>query len=436
MAYLMLRRALGATAVALALAALAIGFDFRHASAAGVVGNGTPASCTGAAFAAAMSGGGNVTFNCGPNPVTIVVTTSVLSSGQSANVNGAGRITLDGSGNVQLFLVTGGGDLTLRNISLNQGTFGSGGALFVDTGGKLLLDNVTVANSLADGTGNGGALLNRGTATISDSSFESNRANSEGGAIYSGTGSILVISGTNFSNNQAIDPVGTNANGGAVYFAGSQLNVDGVLFRRNTAERRGGALYVAGGQTTVVNTTFTDNKATGGGGLFAAANADIVNATFFRNHADNAGGIWRFSGVVSIRNTVVALSDNVAETFPSLECDGPTLLSNGNNLVSDTTCVDGANPTDQRGDGSTELDPKLGPLQDNGGPTFSILPQLGSPLIDTGSNTNCPATDQRGVLRPFGSACEIGATEYAPGVVPPPQPGPIEIYLPTVLREE
>jgi hypothetical protein len=74
----------------------------------------------------------------------------------------------------------------------------------------------------------------------------------------------------------------------------------------------------------------------------------------------------------------------------------------------------------------------LGQLQDNGGPTLSMLPLKGSPAIDGGTNAGCPATDQRGYARPVGTTCDVGATEY--GAAPPAVDYPV--YLPLVMAGE
>jgi hypothetical protein len=60
---------------------------------------------------------------------------------------------------------------------------------------------------------------------------------------------------------------------------------------------------------------------------------------------------------------------------------------------------------------SSPIDPRLGPLVDNGGPTRTHALLLGSPAIDAASTPDCPTTDQRGVLRPQGAACDIGSYE-------------------------
>ena len=103
------------------------------------------------------------------------------------------------------------------------------------------------------------------------------------------------------------------------------------------------------------------------------------------------------SGSITFLNTIVANNNSAGAP----ECDGSpsNLFSNGYSLDSDNTCdIVNANPT-------------LGPLQDNGGPTFTHELLAGSPAIDAGTNTGCPATDQRGVARPIKVTCDMGAYE-------------------------
>ena len=89
------------------------------------------------------------------------------------------------------------------------------------------------------------------------------------------------------------------------------------------------------------------------------------------------------------------------------ECAGApaALISNGYNLSSDASC-DFTNTGD-----IVNTDPLLGPLQDNTGPTFTHELLGGSPAVDAGTNIGCPATDQRGIARPIGASCDIGAYE-------------------------
>jgi hypothetical protein len=117
-------------------------------------------------------------------------------------------------------------------------------------------------------------------------------------------------------------------------------------------------------------------------------------------------------GSITLHNTIISNSPVGGN------CSG-IMTSQGYNLDSGNTCGLA---------GSTDLsntDPKIGPLQDNGGPTFTHALLSGSPAIDQGDNTNCPATDQRGVSRPKGSSCDIGAYE---------NDSSIYIFLPLIIK--
>jgi hypothetical protein len=129
------------------------------------------------------------------------------------------------------------------------------------------------------------------------------------------------------------------------------------------------------------------------------------------NFATDGGGIYVDDGDVTLKNSIV--SNNSGGDF-----GGASITSLGYNLDSDGTGV-----LSGPGDFSN-TDPLLGPLTDNGGPTFTHALLAGSPAIDTGDPTDFPHTDQRGINRPVdgdgdGTAtCDIGAYEYEPAVEP------------------
>src|SRR5436305_1450793 len=124
--------------IGLLLSALALAVAPGVAFAAGVVGTGTPASCTDAALGTALAGGGNVTFNCGANPVTIVVSVHDISS--ITSVDGGGKVTLSGNNANRIFCVRSGGSLSLANITLadSSGSPACGG---VSGGGAVAVDS-------------------------------------------------------------------------------------------------------------------------------------------------------------------------------------------------------------------------------------------------------------------------------------------------------
>jgi hypothetical protein len=156
---------------------------------------------------------------------------------------------------------------------------------------------------------------------------------------------------------------------------GSDVNLGGGIFNRSTL--------------VLKSSTVSNNVASGG------------------NHSDG-GGINNSSGTTELQNSILAV--NTSSTAP--DCAG-TIGSQGYNLVGDNTgCTFSQTTGDQMGAGTTAIDPKLGPLQDNGGPTLTQALRLDSPAIDSGGASGCLATDQRGVARPEGVACDIGAYEF------------------------
>ncbi|MBK8048600.1 MAG: hypothetical protein IPK16_16655 [Anaerolineales bacterium] len=395
------------------------GFAFwpQSAHAAGVVGDGTPGSCTDATFQVAAAGGGKVTFACGAAPKTIEVSTWVVSA--TTTIDGGDSVTLDGRDLNQIFLVLGGGNLTLQDIQLARGNFSNGGAIFNATGGKVTLRGVDIYNSVADGGGNdGGAIYNRGTLAVNFSSFNGNQADDEGGAIYN-DGGVVTIVGTNFSNNIANNAgiLVPNGAGGAIASESGSLVLRRVLIRRNTAGSLGGGLYLKNTTVAITNTTVTDNlagrensgdAAQGGGMYLEGGSVSVLNGTIYRNRA-NSGGVFNNGATFTIKNTIVAT--NYADDGQSLtlNCDAAQAThatSAGHNIISDFSCFNPGSTGDQ-----VNTDPLLGPLQANGGPTFSYLPTKNSTAINQGDNNGCPGHDQREVIRPIAIVCDIGATE-------------------------
>jgi hypothetical protein len=142
------------------------------------------------------------------------------------------------------------------------------------------------------------------------------------------------------------------------------------------------------------------NGATGpnglGAGIYNQSSLDLVNCTISTNRV---GG-----GVINASNSVRLLNTLLAANIPA-NCSG-VITDAGHNLSSDGSCT-------FTGAGSmNNVDPKLGSLADNGGPTLTMALLPGSPAIDAGSAVGAPATDQRGVARPQGPGVDIGAFEF------------------------
>jgi hypothetical protein len=189
----------------------------------------------------------------------------------------------------------------------------------------------------------------------------------------------------------------------------------------NTAEYAGGGIFTNWG--TLTNSTVSGNAAEyTGGGIFSYYDVTLTNSTLSGNTTYSVSSGFYGLGLTLTNTTVsgntggTSVIDGYYLTFTNtIMADNGTIIcsaggvSEGYNLVDDTSC-NLTEPTDL-----VVADAMLGPLQDNGGPTetHDLLP--GSPAIDAGS-VDCPPpdTDQRGVARPQGTACDIGAVEYLP----------------------
>jgi hypothetical protein len=374
------------------------------AAAAAVIGTGSAASCqTEAArnaLSAAVAAGGTITFDCGSSLMTMPVNTN--STNKSVIVDGGGLVKLSGENLRQIFFVYGNGDLTLKNISLIDGANFDGAALSVsDSTARATILNSFLTSNDAGGEF-GGAIFNKGTLVVEDSSIGSNSTTQFGGGIFNNNGSVTVRRSTLISN-QARD-------GGAIFHVGGSLLIEESAIRSNTASNYGGGIHIDIGTATVVNTTFYDNRADGGGGIYMRGDGlTVTNSTFNLNRSDIGGALWN-AGILnhtSLKNSILANSRTTDNGSSSLNCDGLTTTSLGRNIVSDNTCVPNPSST---GD-LLSTDPQLEAfLADNGGPTRNFMLLPGSPAIDYG--LGCPDIDQRGIPRPIGVACDVGSVEY------------------------
>ena len=182
--------------VAIAVTAAVLLWPAPALHAGGVVGDGTPGSCDSNAFAAALVGGGSVTFNCGPAAHTILIAEQTISS--NTVVDGNSLITLSGGGSNRLFKVNGGARLTLERITLSDGGgVREGGAILVLQDGDLVLRDSTVRDShvLDEGAQpsyGGGITVRGGTALIENSRILSNTAEHGPGGIDNSDGVVTI----------------------------------------------------------------------------------------------------------------------------------------------------------------------------------------------------------------------------------------------------
>lgn len=233
-------------------------------------------------------------------------------------------------------------------------------------------------------------------ATISDVALVNGLGAGTGGALRGVIGPLR-LERCLIANSHA------SGGGGGIYWDSEGATIDQCTFTGNTSSTEGGGILFPGGQLTISNSTLSGNTASGfGGGVFTFAVVSLFNVTITSNQAsDGGGGLYASDeSMVNMVNTLVA--GNLGE-----DCILLAPLSTDHSLDSDNTCgLTG--PGDLPG-----VNPLLGPLANNGGPTDTHALLAGSPALDAGNNSNCPPTDQRGVTRPQGPACDIGAFELA-----------------------
>ena len=389
---------------------------------AGVVGVGTPASCTTAALAAQIGAGGVVTFDCGgvmsiamDNPVFI------LANNPPTTIDGGGVITLDGTttsypGNLFVISANAGrplANITFRNIRLTNSSAGVNGieGAAIWNSAMVTLDSVVVDNNFGRAIAQGQcAGCAPPTLKVDHSVFAVN----VGGAI-SLSGGTLNVARSTFTSNVA----GSSGVGGAILLWSDGAAVTSASITRNTfsgnSATDGGAILVSslnGGTATIANNTFTGNEVVGpgpvnGSAIFLNAPSILTNNTVARNYSsyDPGGGALYFStgAVTTMQDTLVV--DNVGSNCAFAP---EVAISGGNNMqFGDDSCT-----------GVPVADPLLGPLVSNGGPTMTMALAPGSPAIDAGNNSTCLATDQRDARRADGDVdgsviCDIGAFEFA-----------------------
>ncbi len=262
-----------------------------------------------------------------------------------------------------------------------------------------------------------------GKIIIRNSRFESNRAAGNGGGLFllAYPEDTTLIEKTTIINNEVIKDNRPEAKGGGVFGGLGELTINNTTFANNKAHEQGGGLYVDGPKPIkITNSTFSGNKAqdssnNGKGGGIAIkhwtwdTDAKIVNTTFANNYAGSeAGAIQAGDLNVKVKNSI--FYNNTAGNSQQIKQQtNKQLTDDGNNLQYPNKLANNSNDLKVT-DKITIADPKLGPLQDNGGSTLTHALQESSPAINAGTSTGAPTTDERGYERD--SQPDIGAYEY------------------------
>ena len=308
----------------------------------------------------------------------------------------SGELAISGNNASRVFVITSGNNVTISDVTIQDG-------------------NVT---------SDGGGILNEGTLTLTNSTVSGNTTTQSGGGIFQSGGSVELTDTT-------VDGNTASLRGGGIENKGGALTVTRSTFSNNSTGFNGGGIFQENASSSVelINSTISGNEAQFGGGLQNSGGALIAtNSTITNNTATESsggGGIRTFN---TFGGTTTLVNSIVARNVSGGDCNQAN-VSHGHNLDSDGTCGLGGT-----GDLSN-VDPKLGTLEDNGGPTFTHALLEGSPAIDAGDDSICSNTDQRDFFRPFfAGACDIGAYEFGalPPLTGPPPPTPI----PTITKPD
>jgi hypothetical protein len=369
-----------------------------------------------------------------------------------------------GNGEGGVYSMAGGVDFAEAVVEANGGTgvrvWGSGEARFTQSrlsnndGPGVLTSGATplrIENSLIEGNEvgvygsgmnnriydsairsnrDGGISTDLGSLWVRNSEIRENGGDSSlfGGIRHGGPDSVVIDSST-ISGNRSSGP------GAGILANTNGLSVLGSTISDNSSAGGGGGVYARVFYLEIFNSTISGNLAAGeGGGILFVSRTDgagldlarINNSTIFANGSATGGGLGLGSNRIpfEVGNSIIA-GNSAASDGPDCYDPAGTVVSHGFNLIGDGSgCGSFGPPFDQVGDSTTPLDPLLAPLADNGGPTQTHALLAGSPALDAGSpdpagtsEAACRDVDQRGVPRPQGIGCDIGAFELEPSAI-------------------
>lgn len=411
------------------------------------------------------------------NGGTLYLTGSTLNRNRTSGWNAfgggiyaaSGRVTVDGN-----------------TFSYNQTSSGNGSGIYHYAGWPLVITGSLFLRNQTNGFG--GGVFSFATVFVTNTTFLSNTAGADGGAIHMNNlnGANLQVWDTTFTGNTAGYGGGislsnnaslrltnslftynqgsavyvhgyatieksTFANNSGFYGAGVQVFLGRLHLKESTFVNNlayaGGGVYV-GASTFISNSTFSGNwaKSYGGGIMVEGGSARLNNVTVVHNVADEnqdghgeGGGVAAVPSTLTLRNVIIAENEDWSPGTQNPDCFGEPVFSAGYNLIGISAgCMISPTVGDQIGTMANPLDPLLGPLQNNHGSTLTHEPLANSPLIDAGNpaapgsgGNSCEAADQRGFERPVDgegnsvAICDIGAVELIPGLsTPTPTPSP------------
>jgi hypothetical protein len=370
-------------------------------------------------------------------PATITLTSGTLTIGTSLSISGPGASNLAISGNnaVAVVQVNSGITVGISGVTIENGKASFGGGII--NAGTLTLTNSNVSTNSTSYLG-GGIYNNYGTLTLNNSTVSKNTTYSYGGGIYNSSGTVTLTDSTVSANSSSFDGGGILNNHGSLTLTNStisgnsgpygagifNINQGALTITSSTVSGNSESIDGAGiynydyGTLTLINSTVWGNSSGySGGGIFnfAGATLTVTNSTVSGNSAPYGGGISNYNATMILKSTLMVNGGG-----GNCSLSGGVATSDGYNLSNDGSCSSVLNSvTDQNNNTSTGLDPNG--LQENGGPTKTMALLSTSAAVDAIPEADCTlaapdeattvSVDQRGVTRPQGSACDIGAFE-------------------------
>jgi hypothetical protein len=369
---------------------------------------------------AANEGGGILLRAHEDSTITLALANSTISDNEANDYGGGLGVWLNHGGVADVALIE-------SDITSNTVIFGAGGGVRIyasyTSTATVAFDRVTISDNEARIDGGGGVDIyshdSVSKVRFENSTISGNETGGCGGGICSDDGIVTLNDSVISGNTSGDDGGGIYSDGGGAGAVENPLTLNSCTISGNTANSDsyagGGGIYLYYSSVVMTNTTISGNSATAthGGGIGTLSDSDqtidLAHCTIYSNTsgADGGGLFLEGSFTVNALHTIVAGN--------SASGGGPDIYgaihSLDYNLIQDATdaVITGATAHDILGS-----DPLLGLLADNGGETWTHALLVGSPAIDAIPTISCTLTvDQRGVSRPQGSACDIGAYELA-----------------------
>jgi predicted outer membrane repeat protein len=404
-----------ALAMALALGATPLGSLAATISVTSTDDAGDPGTCTVRQAIASMNAGSVTGTNCASNGAfgtddTINFDSTAFPSGVTNTITlaDASTNTLQISDSILTIDASANGGVTIQRP---VGATNNFGIINNSAAGSLTLNNLTLRNGNAGACGSDGSGIcsSHANLTLNNSTLSGNSGAARGGGIFSQYGS-LTLNNCTLSGNSATE-------GGGIHSFHSTVTLTNSTLSGNHASDTGGGIDGRSGNVTLNSSTLSTNTANFGGGIWAnAAGITLTNSTLSGNSATLSGGGINLLSVGSLTLLNSTLTANTAGIsgggiYCTADPAGIGVINSilaGNNGGDINVTLTAASTGNIIG-----VNPLLGGLANNGGLTQTRLPLPGSPAIDAIACTNAPATDQRGVARPQGVQCDIGAVEIA-----------------------